>query len=186
MAIPILEIFKATIRDLSRNNRFIIWLPGLPADLLGHCIQVNIPGESFSTTNSYDPQIGDNVIPWELPYDITQNECSMTFMCDQTYRIRSFFDRWREEVFDPKLGFGYLDDYAKDVKVIQLTRQFIPSYTVTLTQAYPKSITDINFDAAAVNSPAIFNVQFAYGGQDKTDTLGAVLSKIGVERPSFI
>lgn len=183
---PILEIFKATFRDISRNNRFLVYVPGLPIDLIGHCISVNIPGESFSTNNSYDQKVGDNMIPWELPYDITQNECSMTFMVDQAYRIRSFFDRWRQEVWDPKKGFGYLDSYGKDVKIMQLSRQHIPTYTSKLLQCYPKTITDINFDAAATNSPATFSVNLVYGGQEVQDTLGAALGALGVNRPGFI
>jgi hypothetical protein len=186
MAVSMINIFKATFRDISRNNRFLVWLPGFPPDLIAHCIAVNIPGESFATNQSYDQKVGTNVIPWELPYDITQNECQMTFMVDFEYRTRSYFDRWRAEVFDPTRGFGYLDKYAKDVKIFQLSRQYIPTYTVTLEQAYPKTITDIGFDAASQNGYSTFSVNLVYGGQRRTDTLGWVLSKIGVDRPSFI
>jgi hypothetical protein len=181
-----LRIFKATFRDISRNNRFLVWLPGMPVDLVAHCINVNMPGETYSTNVNYDPVIGDNVLPWELPYDITQNECNMTFMVDQAYRIKSFFDRWRDEVFDPVRGFGYMEDYAKDVKIFQLTRQHIPSYTVTLLQAWPKTITDINFDAGNANGMTTFGVNLVYGGQRKTDTLGWVMGKLGIPRPGFI
>ena len=131
----VLRVFKATFRDISRNNRFLVWLPGMPPDLVAHCIQCNMPGETYSTNVSYDPREGDNVIPWELPYDVTQNECSMTFMIDAEYRIKSFFDKWRDEVFDPTRGFGYMEDYAKDVKIFQLSRQHIPTYTLTLADA---------------------------------------------------
>ena len=116
----------------------------------------------------------------------------MVFMLDQEYRIKAFFDRWRKQVFDPAKGFGYLEDsgetagYGKDIKIFQLTRQHIPSYTTTLTQAWPKSISDINFDAAATNSPAVFTVNFVYGGQERTDTLGAIFDAVGIKRPSFI
>lgn len=188
----VLRVFKASFRDISRNNRFLVWLPGMPPDLVAHCIAASIPGETYSTNATYDPVIGDNVIPWELPYDITQNECTLTFMVDQAYRIKSFFDRWRDEVFDPKRGFGYLDDgdggpgYAKDVKIVQLTRQHIPSYTVTLESAWPKTVTDINFEAGSQGTMTQFGVNLVYGGQKKTDTLGFVMSKLGIPRPGFI
>jgi len=194
-----LRLFKASVQDVQRSNRYLVWLPGMPPDLVAHCINVNIPGEQYSTAVSYDPQIGENVIPWELPYDLVQNECTLTFMVDQFWRIRSFFDNWRKEVYDPKSGFGYLGDagqkgflgggtggYSKDVKIIALSRQHIPQYTVTLTNAYPKSISDINFDAAAQNAPAVFTIGLVYGGQVTQDTLGFVLGKIGVARPPGI
>jgi len=184
-----LRLFKAAIQDLSRANRFLIWCPGMPPDLVFHCINANIPGESFSTTNSYDPDIGTNVIPWELPYDITQNECSLTFMCDPLFRIRNYFDKWREQVFDPKYGFGYLQGdggYAKTIKIFALSRQHIPTYTVELTDAWPKTITDTNFDSGQQNTPAVFTVNLVYGGQIRQDSLGFVLDKIGVKRPDFI
>lgn len=174
-----LRVFKATVQDVARSNRFAVWMPGMPPDLIFHCINVNIPGEQFATTTTYDQVKGDNFIPWETPYDITQNECSLTFMVDMTYRIHSYFQRWRKEVFDPKQGFGYMEDYAKDVKIVHLSRQHIPLYTTTLFDAWPKVITDINLDAAATNSPAIFSVNLVYGGQVGQDTLGFILSKIG-------
>lgn len=180
-----LRIFKATVQDIARSNRFLVWMPGMPPDLVFHCVNVNIPGETFSTNQTYDPVRGDNVIPWELPYDITQNECSLTFMVDMTYRIHSYFVRWREEVFDPKNGFGYMEDYAKDIKIFHLSRQHVPLYTTTLTDAWPKTITDVNLDAAAQNTPAIFSVNFVYGGQERQDTLGAILGAFGASVPGL-
>lgn len=177
-----MRLFKATFRDISRNNRFLVWLPGMPPDLVFMCVQASMPGESFSSNANYDSRPGVNVIPWETPYDIVQNECSLTFMCDPTYRIKSYFDRWREEVFDPTSGFGYMEDYVKDVKIMQLTRQDIPSYTVTLTDAWPKTMADINFDASTQGAPSLFTVTLVYGGQRRTDTLGWILSKLGVPR----
>lgn len=162
-----IEIFKASVHEVSRNNRFLVWLPGMPPDLVLHCINANIPGESFSSNLNYDPQIGSNVIPWEMPYDIVQNECQLTFMLDPFYRIKRFFDDWIKEVYDSKTGFGYLDDYAKDAKVFQLTRQNFPSYTSTLTKAWPKQVSDINFDAASQNQPAVFTVSLVYGEHEK-------------------
>lgn len=189
-----LRIFKATLRDVSRDNRFLIWLPGIGPDLIAHCINANIPGQNFSTNISYDPGsgAGQSAVPYELPYDITQNECTMTFMLDDAYRIKSYFDRWMEEVFEPESGFGYLEEgggekgYGKDIKIIQLSRQNIPTYTVTLTKAYPKSVSDIVFEAGAQNTFATFTVSMVYNVQRRTDTLGFILDKLGVERPSFI
>jgi hypothetical protein len=162
--------FKSAITDLARQNRFEIQIPGVvdpPHNKL--CINAELPGITLSTEPLYDSLwtganlgSGNSFAPFQMPYDVIIKEMPLTFMDTKDFALRKKFDTWFKDVFDPKVGLGYMVDYVKNVIVVGLDRQDFPQYTATLLNAWPMDIGEIQFDSSSADSYATFTVTLAY------------------------
>lgn len=145
-------IAQVKTRGLARNNRFQVEIPGMgnTADdmemVMLFCDSVSLPGLSLSTT----PQRVYGEVR-EIPYEKMFDTINLTFYVDTQMIVKLMFDDWIHRTIDTATKqTNYYHDYVRDVYISVLPMDSEkPVYTVTLYEAYPKSVSPVQMDAAS-------------------------------------
>lgn len=153
--------------DLARPNRFDVNIPapivlfpyvGDTRRLVFRCESTEIPGKSLSTT---DRKIGSSPIE-KMPYLTNYNDITMDFIVDDNMSQRLFFEAWFQAINPTtNYNFRYKSDYAVDIDINQYNVTGNKSYIVTLREAFPIGINqmDLNWSSDGYHK---ISVQFAF------------------------
>jgi|TARA_Y100000389_G_scaffold164365_1_gene168010 hypothetical protein len=164
----------ATIEDLkaamsakapARPDRYRVRIPGLNAvgDIL--CQATNLPGRQITTT---ERRIG--MVTQKMPYGFIFDDVSLTFLLDNEYVIKNYFEDWHEDI----IGFDtyelkYKNDYSKTVEIQQLDKETESVvYGVRLKNAFPVTISPIELGDGLQNQITQVNVQLAFTDWERT------------------
>jgi len=129
-----------------------------PRDVSLLCESCTLPGRSITTM---DFQNVKQVI--KVPYSFMNEDVTFTFLLTGDYYMRKMFDNWMNMVFDTNsYTMKYRDSYTTDVRIAQLNKQNIPTYTVKLEKAYPTAINAIVLDNTAESSIQKVTVNMTY------------------------
>ena len=163
-----LSNFQAIVsNDLSRNNRFRVLGDATPSGddtaFLNMLVQtVSLPGMAFNTA-----MWRDYSVPRKYPYDIAYNDLQITFLDTSNNLITNYYHDWMvgegEGAIHRRTGFGYMDQYRKDLTIQKLDRKDRITYEVLVRNAYPINIDDISLDSAGTDTLTQVTVTFAYG-----------------------
>jgi hypothetical protein len=146
--------FKSQVKSkgLARSNRYEVIIPRFPASsangerlLTLFCDATNLPGMNILT----QPQrfYGE---AWELPYERSFDPVTLSFYMDSNFEIKEGFDRWQSRIINPtSRSINYYNDYVQDIEIRVLNVDDRIPYSLTLYEAYPKTINSIQLDAAA-------------------------------------
>lgn len=144
-----------------------------PVDLKAmflYCHSVNIPGLNINTTPNLS--YGDN---YEVPYEKMYGAVEMSFYVDNDMQVKDYFDKWIQSIADPVTrNLRYYDDYTTDINIIVQNKNNKNVYLITLYQAYPKTLGDVQLDYA-LSEVMKQNVTFVYR-YHKTVLLSDVVS----------
>lgn len=150
---------------VARQNRFEVMISP-PAILdatdiqtvLLMCKSVSVPGVTISSTPVRTT--GETI---EAAYDRTFGAASLTFYVDTDMKIRYFFDEWINSIQSPTTRiFSYPKEYkSPQIEINVLRLDDSPSYTITLFDAFPKSIGDLSLSGDD-NNIMTLNVTFDY------------------------
>lgn len=167
-------IAKINRGGFATTNRFSLVITGHGTkvsflnDELGHdfaiqCESVGLPGMAFSTTD-HKMHGGWN----KKPYEGTIEDITAVFRLSPGLPEREKFIKWMGVIQDPSTGnFGYLDEYKSTIDIrhydagggSSLNKQ---SYGVKLTDAFPISIAEMDYNMATQNEYAKLAVTFTY------------------------
>lgn len=150
-----LDAFKSQIKTkgLARLNRYEVILPPTLTSSSDDmqmasvfCDAVQLPGLNIATTQQriYGEQR-------ELPYERMVDPLNLSFYVDTDMRVKMMFDSWINKVINPNSKVtSYYNDYVQDItiKVVSVDDLTKP-YSVTLREAYPKSVSPIQMDATS-------------------------------------
>lgn len=157
---------------LSRQNRYTVEL-ALPVSLVNVsssttqrilpllCRSVSVPGVNVATA---PVRYTGEVI--EAPYDRTFGDANIVFLVDRQMDLRYLFDNWIHIIQDPgKRTFGYYDDFIAPTISINILdkRETTINYTLTLFEAFPKTIGDLTVDQSnneMMTLPVTFNYRY--------------------------
>ena len=146
------------------------------------CEETSLPGLDIFTSTQ-------NVISERrlLPYSRKYNNVPMTFYVDNNFEVKSFFDNWMKYVSDESTKItSYYSDYISpsiEISVLPMDSE-IPTHTVTLYEAYPKAISDINLSYSS-SDVAKINISMNYKYYTTTETSAREsLSSSGGIRPN--
>lgn len=145
-------ISEVKSKGIARTNRFEVYLPNIlggSADLQTarlFCDAVQLPGLNIATNQQriYGEQR-------EFPYERMVDPLNLSFYVDTEMRVKKMFDTWINKVINPNSKItNYYRNYVQDVtiKVVSVD-DYTKPYTVTLYEAYPKSVSPIQLDAAS-------------------------------------
>lgn len=152
---------------LTRTNRFDVhfstpkgvWSAGMTGrDMLMRCTSVTLPGKSYTTAERriHGPFS-------KLPYESIFNDVTASFILSENLMEKDIFQQWQDVVQNKDTGnFGYYDDYITDILIIPKTVTGEISNEFTLFDAWPMSISDIQYDMSDINSFGRIDVTFAY------------------------
>lgn len=152
-----IEQFISNVKQgaLARTNRFAVLFSApkgmTEANLttfervLLFCDSAQLPGANFSTTQNRS--FGEFR---EVPYEKLYDQVSLTFYVDNKMSVKELFDDWQNVIYNPVTRtFGYYDDYTTTLKIQVQDINDNTCYEVELYECYPKSISNIQMDAAS-------------------------------------
>jgi hypothetical protein len=165
---------------LAMANYYRVELPSINGmstrDLNILCKATNLPGRQIMTNNR---TIG--AIDQKVAYSVAHDDINLSFHVPNDYKIRTYFESWQAMAIDPVTHeTGYLNEYAKTVKIHQLKRgTSLPlfnnsvldvdlftsdsiMFTCELYEAFPTTVTAIELSDATENATVELIVQLSY------------------------
>ena len=87
----------------------------------------------------------------------------MTFYLDKDLKIKKFFESWMYSVVNPNsYNVKYQQEYVAPIDIFQLNEQNNSVYNLTLIDAFPRAIGQLDLNAGAANQMHRLTVVFAY------------------------
>lgn len=122
------------------------------------CNQMSFPGRSFQTVDSR--HIGT---PFRLPFSTQYTDVTFTFNLSADMRERKYFELWQQTIVNVNMNsMNFYNEYVMPVHIMQLDKDGQVTYQVTLIEAYPISISDVNSSFASQNEVSQCSVTMAY------------------------
>lgn len=106
---------------------------------------------------------GGGSYPAAVPFGVQYNPVTFAFYTDAHYSTREYFDIWQNAVFNVKSRtINYYNEYTSDVRIHALDREGNTTYSVTLKEAYPNSISECNLSYTAADTVQEITVSLSY------------------------
>jgi hypothetical protein len=106
------------------------------------CEASQLPGMNISTTGTRT--FGE---VREMPYEKLYDAVNLQFLVDKEMKVKVFFEEWMSGIQNPYTRtFSYYIDYVTDIDIIVYDVADYPRYTVTLYEAYPKTMGAVAVD----------------------------------------
>ena len=122
------------------------------------CNQMSFPGRSFQTVDSR--HIGT---PFRLPFSTQYTDVTFTFNLSADMRERKYFETWQQMITNVHMNsMNFYKEYVMPVHLMQLDKQGQVTYQVTLVEAYPIAIDEVNNSFASQNEVSQCSVTMAY------------------------
>lgn len=167
-----LNEFTALIKStgLMRNARYSIEMPSPNTIQYGTrwanvdiknimllCDQIQVPGLNYTTTANLT--YGETR---EVPYTRMYDNINMSLYVDNNMMTKNYFDDWLFSIQNPVTRtFSYYRDYITEATINVEDLNDMTSYSVTLHECYPKSVTAIQLDYASKEVMKL-NITLAY------------------------
>ena len=171
-----LKAFVAAVKDYgtSRDNQYQIQLV-IPTYFLkagkGNADTISKMFTVFAQSASIPPR-NINTTPYriehahfEIPYGISYEPISITFILDRNMLLREFFTAWHALIYKSDNGMEFYNDYVGNVMISSLDKGLAAgesTYDTMLINAYPKSIGDVQYSSSGQGEVIMMAVQFVY------------------------
>lgn len=160
--------FKSSFKtDFARPARFDVLIP-VPLKLVGYrntsqnlqyrCESAQLPGVTYATQDrvTYGPIE-------KQPYLKTFNDVTMTFIVSDDMNEKLFFDAWMNLInSQATFNMSYKSDYSTPITINQYNVSNEITYSITLNEAFPVSINQLDLDWTNETSYHKLMVTFAY------------------------
>jgi hypothetical protein len=147
------ETLKSKIGGFAKGNRYNVTFVGLPAGLDAGvnanlpflCESVSLPTKGIASNahDIYGP-------PREIPYRETFTEAALSFILDDAFTVKRFFDDWQKNIIDPETGnVNYWNNFVATIYITRLSNdatsfaEATDKYKIELREAYPSAVGEI-------------------------------------------
>ena len=148
------EKLKSKIQSgFARGNRYNVSFSNLPIGLSTTvnenlqylCESVSLPtkGIASNAQDIYGP-------PREIPYRETFTEAALSFILDDAFTVKRFFDTWQENIINPETGnVNYWNNFVATINITRLSNDATSfsdatdMYKIELREAYPSAVGEI-------------------------------------------
>jgi hypothetical protein len=158
-------------RGVAKQNRFEVFI-NPPSKILENARFRDINLVSLFCESASLPPIGIGVKQQRIygpayqrpsTLDYGGDGMAMTFLMDQQMDIKAFFDCWMAIIINPiNYNVNYQSDYVSDIGIYQLNERNETTYSVLLTDAFPKSYNLLDVNNSSQNSMHKLSVNFVY------------------------
>ena len=133
-------------------------------DLQYLCESVSLPTKSLASTphDIYGP-------PREIPYRETFTDAALSFILDDAFTIKKFFDEWQTKIINPITGNpSYYSDYVGTINISRLSNDATAfteanyEYNIELIEAYPSVVGEIALGHTLGTDTLKLSVTFKY------------------------
>ncbi len=166
------EKIRAAAGGFAKGNRYNVTFVGLPAGLSTAvntnlsflCESVSLPTKGIASTaqDIYGP-------PREIPYRETFTEAALSFILDDKFTIKRFFDAWQERIINPETGnVNYWTNFVATINITRLSNDAsgfetaTDKYKIELREAYPSAVGEIALGHTQGNEILRLSVTFKY------------------------
>ena len=148
-----IETLKSKIGGFAKGNRYNVSFVGLPAGLSTAvnenlqylCESVSLPTKGIASNahDVYGP-------PREIPYRETFTEAALSFILDDAFTVKRFFDKWQENIIDTESSnVHYWNNFVATINITRLSNDATSfadasdMYKIELREAYPSAVGEI-------------------------------------------
>ena len=176
---PLLNLsLNSVVGKLTKGDNPLKNLINNPRDIAFLCESVNLPGRQIATTD-YTAQ--KQTV--KIPNGFIDEDVSMSFILTNDFFMKEVFDTWMSGIVDTNsYTLGYKSDFQADITIQALNEDDIPTYSITLINAYPIAMGSIELDNNTENGYLKLPITFAYDRYTEKDiisgTFGGLLSAI--------
>ena len=167
-----IETLKSKIGGFAKGNRYNVTFVGLPAGLSTAvnanlsflCESVSLPTKGIASTaqDIYGP-------PREIPYRETFTEAALSFIVDDAFTIKRFFDAWQERIINPETGnVNYWTNFVATINITRLSNDATSftdatdKYKIELREAYPSVVGEVALGHSQGTDILKLSVTFKY------------------------
>jgi len=148
-----IETLKSKIGEFAKGNRYNVTFANLPSGLSTAvnenlqylCESVSLPtkGIASQAQDIYGP-------PREIPYRETFTEAALSFIVDDAFTVKRFFDKWQEKIINVETGnVNYWNNFVATINITRLSNDATDfetatdKYKIELREAYPSAVGEI-------------------------------------------
>ena len=174
MSIFNVERIRATAGGFAKGNRYNVTIDA-PRAMSGAssvlskvpflCESVSLPTKGIASTAQkiYGP-------PREIPYRETFTEAALSFILDDDFSLKGFFDAWQAAIINPETGnvANYYNDYVGAIYISRLSNDATSftdankTYNIELREAYPSAVGEVALGHAQGSEILKLSVTFKY------------------------
>ena len=129
------------------------------------CEAVSLPTKGIASNPQkiYGP-------PSEIPYGETFTEAALSFILDDAFTIKEFFDKWQTAIINPETGnvANYWTNFVGAIKISRLSNDATSftdaakTYNIELREAYPSAVGEIALGHTQGSEILRLSVTFKY------------------------
>jgi hypothetical protein len=129
---------------LPSSSHYSLFLPNLTGTVSSReismlCDSVNIPGLQLQTVENRT--MGEMT---EIPFGVNYQPANFEVLVDNKFSAVDYFQTWTNMVYNREnRTVGFYEEYAKEVTLLVQNKNGKSIYEVTLYEAYPKGLGDI-------------------------------------------
>ena len=144
---------RSKIGGFAKGNRYNVTFSNLPAGLSTAvnenlqylCESVSLPTKGIASNahDIYGP-------PREIPYRETFTEAALSFILDDAFTVKRFFDKWQENIINVETGnVKYWNNFVATINITRLSNDATSfadatdKYKIELREAYPSAVGEI-------------------------------------------
>ena len=148
-----IDKLRTKIGGFAKGNRYNVTFSNLPAGLSTAvnenlqylCESVSLPtkGIASNAQDIYGP-------PREIPYRETFTEAALSFILDDAFTVKKFFDKWQENIINVETGnVKYWNNFVATINITRLSNDATSfadatdKYKIELREAYPSAVGEI-------------------------------------------
>ena len=148
-----IDKLRTKIGGFAKGNRYNVTFSNLPAGLSTAvnenlqylCESVSLPTKGIASNahDIYGP-------PREIPYRETFTEAALSFILDDAFTVKRFFDTWQEKIINVETGnVNYWNNFVATINITRLSNDatsFADAsdlYKIELREAYPSAVGEI-------------------------------------------
>jgi len=169
-----IEKLKSQIGGFAKGNRYNVSITKYPAGILTGavvtgklqylCESASLPTKGIAGTphDIHGP-------PREIAYRETFTEAALSFILDDAFTVKRFFDSWQSNIISPTTNFpSYYDDYVGTINIIRLSNDATSltvasnRYNLELLEAYPSAVGEVALGHSQGNEVLKLSVTFKY------------------------
>ena len=148
-----IDKLRSKIGGFAKGNRYNVTFAGLPTGLSTAvnenlqylCESVSLPTKGIASNahDVYGP-------PREIPYRETFTEAALSFILDDAFTVKRFFDKWQENIIDTESSnVHYWNNFVATINITRLSNDATSfadatdKYKIELREAYPSAVGEI-------------------------------------------
>ena len=148
-----IDKLRTKIGGFAKGNRYNVTFSNLPAGLSTAvnenlqylCESVSLPTKGIASNAHivYGP-------PREIPYRETFTEAALSFILDDAFTVKRFFDEWQKKIINVETGnVNYWNNFVATINITRLSNDATSfadatdKYKIELREAYPSAVGEI-------------------------------------------